>query len=78
MDRDDAQPGEDRIALGLTAQEDRPRRLAGVLDELSRPLYGACDGTVELAMMAPLQLVFVPACVGVWGVGRGLHEPRSG
>jgi hypothetical protein len=36
VDRDDAQPGEDRIALGLTAQEDRPRRLAGVLDELAR------------------------------------------
>jgi hypothetical protein len=35
-DRDDAQPREDRIALGLTADEDHRRRLAGVLDELAR------------------------------------------
>ena len=41
VNRDDAQPGEDRIALGLTAEEDRPRRLAGILDELARRLHSA-------------------------------------
>jgi hypothetical protein len=31
--RDDDEPGDDRVALGLTAQELRPGELAGVLDE---------------------------------------------
>jgi hypothetical protein len=35
VDGDDAQPGEDRVAVWLGAQEDRPGRLAGVLDEFA-------------------------------------------
>ena len=41
VDRHDAQPGEDRIALGLTAEEDHPRRLTGILDELVRRVHRA-------------------------------------
>src|SRR5215210_3590632 len=59
VDRDDAQPGEDRVALGLGAQEDHPRRLAGVLDELGRSAHDARYGAVEVALMPAVELVLV-------------------
>ena len=61
VDGDDAQPGEDRVALGLAAQQDRPRGLAGVLDELARRVDDAGDGAVEVAVVAAVELVFVAA-----------------
>jgi hypothetical protein len=44
------QPGEDRYAVGLPARQDRPRPLAGVLDQLARRVDRAlCCGLARLA-----------------------------
>jgi hypothetical protein len=51
VDGDDAQPANDRVALGLGAQEDGPGRLAGISDELAPSVHGVCDGALEVAVM---------------------------
>ena len=79
-----AQPREYRVALGLRSQEDRPRGLAGVLDELARRTHEVRDGAVQRAVMLAVELLLVtarrrpPQCRGGGGFGRGLHEPRPG
>jgi hypothetical protein len=75
---DDAQPGEDRVAVGLGAQEGGPGRLAGVFDELARRVYHARDGAMEVAMVLAVEPVLVAALRrrrGRCGFGWGLHEP---
>ena len=47
VDGDDAQPGEDRDALGLGAQQDRPGGLAGVLDQLAGGVDDVRDGALR-------------------------------
>lgn len=85
MDGDDAQPAEDRVAVWLTAHEDRPGGLTGVLDQLARGADDVGDRTLEVTMVAAVELVFV----AVRPVGRasrdggsvfgwGLHAPRPG
>src|SRR4029453_19126356 len=77
VDGDHAQPGEDRVAIGLGSQQDRPGALAGVLDQFARGVDGVRDGALEVAVVASVELGFVAAG---WtrGLGRGLHEPRPG
>jgi hypothetical protein len=84
VDGDDAQPGEDRISLGLVLQEDGSGGLAGVLDQLARGMDGMRHGPVQLVVVVAVELVLVPVrpgsvlpCCGC-GFGRGLHEPRPG
>ena len=48
VDGDDAQPGEDRVAVGLDAQEIGPGCLAGVFDELARRAHDLRDRAVEV------------------------------
>ena len=83
-DRDDVEPAEDRCPVGLGAQQDGPRVLAGVLDELTRGVDRVGDRAVEVAVVAAVELVLVAAQrrataqrLGC-GFGRGLHEPRPG
>ena len=59
MDGDDAQPGEDRGALGLGAQKRRPGGLAGVFDQFAGCADGVGDGALEVAVVPAVQRVFV-------------------
>src|SRR6266540_5374767 len=77
-DGDDVEPAEDRRAVGLGAQHDRPGVLAGVLDHFAGRVDGVSDGTLEVAVMATEQLGFIAAKDRGGGFGRGLHEPRPG
>ena len=61
VDGDDAQPGEDRGAVGLAAQHDRPRVLAGVFDQLARGVDDAGDGALKVAVVAAVEVVLVAA-----------------
>jgi hypothetical protein len=61
VDGDNAQPGEDRAAVGLAAQHDRPGGLAGVFDQLARGVDGAGDRALEAAVMAPVERLLVAA-----------------
>ena len=72
VDGDDAQPGEDRGAVGLAAQQDRPGGLAGVFDQLARGVDGAGDGALEVAVVAAVEVGLVAArrC-GCGGGGHG-------
>ena len=85
VDRDDAQPTEHAVTVGLAAQQDQPRRLASVFDELVRAIDRARDCSVEIAVVAAIELAFIApwrqprwrrfcAC---W-FGRALHQPRPG
>ena len=84
VDGDDAQPGEDRGAVGLAAQHDRPGGLAGVFDQLARGVDDAGDGALEIAVMAAVERLLVAAgrcrCQGVvittGYVRSGLLAPR--
>jgi hypothetical protein len=81
VDGDDAQPGEDRVAVGLGAQEGGPGRMAGVFDEFARRAHDACDSAVEVAVVLAVEPVLVAARrprSSRRGFGRGLHEPRPG
>ena len=71
VDGDDAQPGEDRGALGLASQQDRPGGLAGVLDELARGVDGAGDGALQVAVVAAVELGLVAAVHAGFGRGHG-------
>ena len=61
VDGDDAQPGEDRGAVGLAAQHDRPGGLAGVFDQFARGVDDAGDGALKVAVMAAVEVVLVAA-----------------
>jgi len=82
MDGDDAQPGEDRVAIGPRSQEERPCGLAGVLDELARRVDDVGHGTLQVAVVAAVKVFLVAArdlrTLGKCRFGSGLHEPRPG
>jgi len=61
VDGDHAQPGEDRVAVGLGSQQGGPGGLAGVLDQLARGVDGVRDGALEVAVVASVELGFVAA-----------------
>jgi hypothetical protein len=85
VDRDGAQPTEHAITVGLAAQQDQPRRLASVFDELVRAIDRACHCSVEIAVVTAIELAFITPwrrplwrrCCG-WRFGRALHQPRPG
>ncbi len=58
---DDAQPGEDGVAVGLVSQQDRPGGLAGVFDQFAWGVDGVGDGALEVAVMAAVERVLVAA-----------------
>jgi hypothetical protein len=65
----------------LAADEDRPRRLARVLDQLTRRADDVSDCAVKRAMVATVELGLVATrswrLSALW-FARGLHEPRPG
>jgi hypothetical protein len=63
-DRDNAQPREDRPALGLAAQQYVPGVLAGVFDQLARRVDDAGDGAYEGAVVALVELGLVATQLG--------------
>ena len=79
---DDVEPAEDRRPGGLGSEHERPRVLAGVLDQLAWRVDRVRDGTAQVVVMAAVELVLVAAqggpCCRLCRFGRGLHEPRSG
>jgi hypothetical protein len=56
VDRNDSQQGEPRRPAGLGSQHDRPRVLAGVLDELAWRANRRCDGALEVAVMLAVEM----------------------
>lgn len=84
VDRDGAQPTEHPVTVGLAAQQDQPRRLASVFDELVRAIDRARDCSVEIAVVAAIELAFIaPRRQPLWRrfcgwFGRALHQPRPG
>jgi hypothetical protein len=61
VDGDDAQPREDRGAVGLAAQHDRPRALASLFDELAGSVDDAGDRTLKVAVVTAVEVVLVAA-----------------
>jgi hypothetical protein len=72
VDRDRPQPPEHTVAIGLAAQQDQPRGLAGVLDQRARRVHRTPDRPHERAVVTLIQLGFVATRHrGCGGLGHG-------